>query len=279
MKNLDNVDRIVIVYKTSQICMDKVKKIISIMRRRGYEIEVYTVDDMVREIDKKPDIVISVGGDGTLLKISRIYQNYTPLVLPIPCGRRTVFYEEIDDEQFENVMDRLENGFFTIELLRRIKIVVMDNNNNEFLALNEVLIVSADRGKVTGFEIDIISLSLDSKLKFDGDGVMIGASPGAAAYNLSVRGPLIDYLSDNIFITPLNPMELNLAPMVVPIFSKIFVRSRGYTELYIDGEKEVEIKPYTCIQIEPSNRSFRVIRMFNRDFIKKVLDKRKVVFE
>ncbi len=256
--------------------MEKTKKIVSIARNKGYVIEAYTVDDMVKETPRKPDIVISVGGDGTLLKISRIYQKYTPLILPVPCGRRTAFYEKIYDELYEDVFNRLENGLFTIEVLRRIKVEI---NNKEFLALNEALIISRDRGKVTGFEISIKSLSLNSNFKFDGDGVIIGGAPGSAAYNLSARGPLIDYLTDNIFITPLNPMELNITPLIVPMFSKITIRSRGYTELYIDGEKELEIRPYTHINIEPTNRNFRIIRFFDRDFLKEVLSKRKMVFD
>ena len=268
--------RIIVVYKTSRECMEKAKKIVSLMRSRGYDVLAYTVDDLVRENVEKPDIVISIGGDGTLLKISRTYQQYTPLVLPIPCGRRTAFYEEIGEEMYEEIIEKLEKKLYTLEVLRRIRVFVEDR---EYLALNEALIISRDRGRVTGFTVSIKSLSLNSTLSFDGDGVIIGAAPGSAAYNLSVKGPLIDYLSDNIFITPLNPMELNISPIIVPLFSKIRVKSRGYTELYVDGEKVYDVKPHTELYFEPTNRNFRVIRFYTSDYVKRVYSRRKIVFE
>jgi len=268
---------IVIVYKPSKECLEKTDQLIAIARAKGFEVCAYSVDDLMRWEGDPPSLVMSVGGDGTLLKISRVFQQYTPLVLPIPCGRRAVFYEDISEEMYEKIFSDLMEGSYRIEILRRVRVYV-PRAGVEYLSLNEALILSRDRGRVTGFTLTIKSVGLNTTLSFDGDGVLIGASTGSAAYNLSAGGPLIDYLLDALFVTPLNPMELNLPPIVVSTLSKIVVKSRGYTELYIDGEKMLDLKPHEEVMVEPSNRGFRVIRFYTtRDYVRRVLDKRKIV--
>lgn len=268
--------KIIIVYKPTRECLEKAKKITTLCRDKGLEIELYSADDIVYEKIVKPDIVIAIGGDGTLLKISRTYQQYTPLILPIPCGRRTVLYEPIREEQYGEVIDRIINSTYRIQLLRRIKTSIREN---EYLVLNEILMVSIDRGRVTGFYIDIQNPIFTSSFSFDGDGVLIGPPIGSAAYNLSARGPLIDYSLEALFITPLNPMELNITPIIVNPLTKIKVKSRGYTEIYIDGERKEYIKPYTEVNIELSNKNLRIIRIYEKDYIRDVYFKRRMYYE
>ncbi len=262
-----------IIYKTTSECIDKANKIRQYLRSRGVNVELYSVDDILYEKNIKSDIVIGVGGDGTLLMISRVFQKYTPLILPVPCGRRTILYEDIGEDLYEDVIDKLLNGYFKIQLHRRINVKVLDN---EYIVLNEALLISSDRGRVTGFNIYIETLHNNSYIGFDGDGVLIGPSTGSAAYSLSTGGSLIYYSLDEIYITPLNPMELDLRPLVLPMLSKIKINSRGKTELYIDGEKMLELKPYTDIYVEPSSKNLRIIRIYGKNYIKDVFSKRRI---
>jgi len=272
-------EKVIVVYKPSEECLEKTRKILSIARSRGFDATAFSVDDLIRYNGKAPMLVVSVGGDGTLLKISRVFQQYTPLVLPIPCGRRTAFYEEIREQDYEEVFDRIVKLEYRVEVLRRIRVSVL-RVNAEYLALNEALLISRDRGRVTGFTVTVKSISVDTTLTFDADGVLIGASPGSAAYNLSARGPLIEPLADCLFITPLNPVELNIPTIVTQLFSKIRVSSRGYTELYIDGEKVADLKPYTEILVESSDKWFRIARVLDRgDRVKSILRKRGLQLE
>ncbi|MEM1675379.1 MAG: NAD(+)/NADH kinase [Desulfurococcaceae archaeon] len=270
------MNRITIVYKPDEKCLNICRELTMLFRNYGFDVKTHSVDDVFTEKDREADLVVSIGGDGTLLRISRVYQHYTPLILPIPCGRRTVLYEDIEPNEYSNVVNRVVNGLYTIELLKRLKITVDSNN---YMFLNEVLLISSDRGRVTGFEITVKTINYTSVVRFEGDGVIIGPSIGSAAYNLSTRGSLIDSSIDAVFITPLNPVELNILPVIVPYFSKIMVSSRGYTELYVDGEETVFLKPNTVSVIEPSIFNLRVIRLFNRDLLKKVFSKRRLVFD
>jgi len=267
---------ILVVYKPTKECIEKSSRLIEILKRKGYKLFIATVDDVIVENDFKPDLVVSIGGDGTVLKLSRIYQKYTPLILPLPCGRRTAFYEDISIEEYDEIVDRLEKGLFHIDNLKRIMVKTSIGN---YLALNEMELVSIERGRVSEYRVSIRSLSVDSTIKFYGDGLLIGSSPGSAAYNLSLRGPLIDYLLDAVFITPLNPVELNITPIIISFFSKIKITSRGHNELYIDGERVGVIEPFNEVVVESSNLSFRIIRFDKSDYLKRIFSRRILVFE
>jgi len=267
---------ILIVYKPTKECIEKSSRLIEILKKKGYKLFIATVDDVIVENEFKPDLVVSIGGDGTVLKLSRVYQKYTPLILPLPCGRRTAFYEDICIEEYDEIVDRLEKGLFHIDNLKRIMVKTSIGN---YLALNEMELVSLERGRVSEYRVSIKSLGVDSTVKFYGDGLLIGSSPGSAAYNLSLKGPLIDYLLDTVFITPLNPVELNITPIVASFYSKIKVSSKGRNELYIDGERVGVVESFNEIVVEPSNLSFRIIRFNKSDYLKRIFSRRILVFE
>lgn len=262
-----------IIYKPVAKCVDKARRISSILRSKGLSIKLYSVDDALKEESIKSDILISVGGDGTLLRISRIYHSHTPLVLPIPCGRRTAFYEDIKPENYEEVVEKVLRGEFTIELLIRIKLIT---KKAEYAVLNEGMIISKNRGRVTGFKIEVTTPYIKATYGFEGDGVLIGPSPGSAAYNLSAKGSLLTGDLYGIFITPLNPMDLVITPLIIPLLSRVIVSSRGYTELYIDGEKAEDLKPYSKVLIEFGGGSVRLIRLGKkREYIRDIYEKRR----
>ena len=264
------------VYRPAPRCLEIVKCIMPKLREAGLFVNSMWVDDLVKELKIKTDLVISVGGDGTLLKISRIFQDISPLILPIPCGRRTVLYEDIDPSQIDTVIEKLLNGEFTIQLLDRIRI---HYENSDYHALNEIALISVDRGRVVGFDIHINTLSTVSKYHIEGDGLIIGPSTGSAAYNLSARGPLIDYGLEAIFITPINPMELNISPIIVPPLSKIVIETKGFTEIYIDGEKTDILGSGKKIYIELSHTHLRLIRLKDKkNYVSDVFEKRRVKF-
>jgi NAD+ kinase len=270
---LNNIIRnAIVICRPTPRCFEKTKRIIEALRRYNISVNSYWVDDLIREVKVKPDLIVSIGGDGTLLKISRVFQHVTPLILPIPCGRRTSLYEDINDDELENILDRVMKGYFTIDILDRINVFY---NDKQYTALNEASLISIDRGKVIGFEIYVKTPVLTSKYYVEGDGVLIGPSTGSAAYNLSARGSLIDYFTEAMFITVLNPMELNISPIIVPSLSRIIVKTKGFTELYIDGEKKTVLGPEREVSVEYSDKGIRIIRFYSKkDIVRDVFDKR-----
>lgn len=268
--------RAVIIYRPGKKCLELARKTLNILKNKGLEVRSYWVDDVLKDLVDDADIVIGIGGDGTLLKISRLCPRTSPLIIPIPCGRRTVLYEKTAD-QVEKIIEQFFSGKFFVELYDRIRIKYGDQ---EYFSLNEASLISTDRGRVIRFDLKIVSPSFSSKLIVEGDGLLIGSSVGSAAYNLSAGGPLVDTDTGTFFITPLSSMELNLRPIVLSCLSKVSVTSSGYTELYIDGEKVDILDPWSRIDFELDCKCFRIVRFnIERDYLRDVFDKRKLIFE
>lgn len=266
---------IVIIYKPVDKCIEKLHSVTNILKEKRANIRVFSIDDVVR-LDEKTDLVIGIGGDGTILKISRVFQDKSPLVLPIPCGRRMVFYEKFNVENLVETIEKTFKGEFRVECLRRINVKFL---NKTFTVLNEALLLSVDRGKVTGFEVKIQTISKTYSYSFDGDGVLLGSTAGSTAYNLTLGGSILDSNTDSVFVTPLNPLDRSLTQITVPLFSYITTSSRGRTELYLDGEKISEIPPHTMITVYPCHHKLRLVRLGEKNYLRDIYERRRFEYK
>lgn len=252
------IGKAMVVFKPSIQCLELAKSVSEALKSRGIGIFVKTVDDLYGSSLEGFDLIVSVGGDGTILRIAELVKSaYSPPILPIPCGRRNIFYESIAGNLGEAVARVLEGDFYVQEYYR-LRCCV---EGSCWEAFNEALIVSANPGKVTGFVIEVESTGVLSRYKFEGDGVIVSTAQGSTAYNLSARGPLVSSAHPSIIVTPLNPMELNLPPLVLPhALTKVKVSSRGYSTLYVDGEMKLALGRGEEVLISGSGSPVRLIR-------------------
>lgn len=252
------IGKAMVVFKPSIRCLDLAKSVSEALKSRGVEIFVKTVDDLYGSSLSGFDLIVSVGGDGTVLRIAELMKSaYSPPILPIPCGRRNIFYESIAGDLGDAVA-RVLRGDFYIQEYYRLSCCL---ENSCWEAFNEALVVSANPGKVTGFVIEVDSPGVFSRYRFDGDGVIVSTAQGSTAYNLSARGPLVSSAHPSIIITPLDPMELNLPPLVLPhALTKVKVSSRGYSTIYIDGEMKLTLGRGEEVLISGSKSPVRLIR-------------------
>lgn len=248
-----------IVYKPAPACMDVARAASSLLKSRGFEVSLYWVDDLIGGAIPGEALVLVVGGDGTLLRLSRLVKGRSPLILPLPCGRRLAFYEDVPSGDIGKALDMLFSGNFVVELLPRVKATI---GRAEMLALNEVLVANVDQGRTGKFEIAIKAPGDLSEFLLEGDGVIVGPSPGSSAYNLSARGPLIYPSYPSIFVNFLNPIQLNLAPMVLPFVSEVEVRPKSASAVYVDGERVGTLSSDRLV-VKPSLSWLRVVRFKN----------------
>ncbi|AFK50993.1 ATP-NAD/AcoX kinase [Thermogladius calderae 1633] len=260
-----------VIFKPSWSCIEVAKKLTDHLRRRGIEVESAWVDDLYRIEGKEFSLIALVGGDGTFLRFSRLAGKILGPIFPVPCGRRTAFYEEINPEELGSFVDRLFSGDFFIEYLPRARVVI---ENREYNALNEVMVVNVDQGRVGSFKLTIKTPSVSTELEVESDGVIVGPSPGSSAYNLSARGPLMDFSYLGLFVNFLNPLQLNLTPIVLPFTSKVVVEPEVVSSVYVDGEKVSSVYN-TPVEATGSWEWLRVVRFrAPRGWILDVLAKR-----
>lgn len=172
------------------------------------------------------DVIISLGGDGTLLETLTYVKNTETPIIGINTGRLG-FLANISKVDISNALTSFFDGKFTYDdrsLLR------LDTNKDLFgdsnFALNEFTIIKKDTSSMITVKCYINGEYLNS---YWADGLMIATPTGSTGYSLSCGGPVILPHSNNFVITPVSPHNLNVRPLIVPDESVIsfVIESRG----------------------------------------------------
>lgn len=270
------IRKIVIVYKPAKKCSDLIRDYLREFEKRNIRVDTIWVDEVRKGDLDNYDLILAMGGDGTLLRISWSLYERLPLILPIPCGRRTVLYEDLNSVAVSEIIERILSGKFFIERVNRVKAIYA---NNQEYALNEVAIITHDFGRVLFIDVYIRTPYSATSFVLEGDGVIIASPTGSSAYALSANGPIIEPGVNGILFIPLNPITLNIAPIFIHPFSTITIKSRDYSDLYIDGMRTRTLPPNSKIVIRMDNNELRIIRIYEkRNLVKRVLERRTTKF-
>ena len=206
--------------------VDLLSKLASIAPRIGAEL-VYEpqLADLLEGIPGTPlhdahlDVIMSLGGDGTLLRSARIGCQRGIPVLGVNLGRRG-FLAAAGPEQAEEALKRLVRGQFTVE--RRIAINArIGDGGPQALAVNDVVIHKGGVARVIR-----IALAVDGEQvgTYSADGIIIATPTGSTAYSLSAGGPIVVPSVDCMIVTAISPHTMAVRPLVVPSSATVAIR-------------------------------------------------------
>ena len=171
------------------------------------------------------DLVITVGGDGTVLK----YLSYSPFreipILPVNTG--SLGY--ITSISFHNMAESIRSifaGAFVYSSRLMLKARLLDHYQNpkhyrDHFALNEIAISTYRAGLLADMELQIGN----SSIPLQGDGIIAATPTGSTAYSLAAGGPIVDSEMEALIITPVSPFSLATRPVVTPSNVHLFVRN------------------------------------------------------
>jgi NAD+ kinase len=201
----------------------------------GYQPAVAGILDGVFDLD----IALSVGGDGTFLKTAvQINRQHIP-ILGINTGRLG-FLADVGADQIEDTLEELFQRRYRVEERMLLKLHTEERAFQGYnFALNEVAILKRD----TSSMITIHTCLNDEYLtSYWADGLLIATPTGSTAYSMSVNGPIILPLCDNMVLSPVAPHSLNVRPIVIPGSCKITLEVESRTKSFLvslDGRSEV----------------------------------------
>lgn len=181
-------------------------------------------DDLGRE----SDIILSFGGDGTLLKSAHeIGTSETP-ILGINIGRLG-FLSDIEVGQVRSTITSLENGEYRIEdrMLLQVEVLGVDSS---WWALNEFVIERSGSAGLISIRVTVDGVHLND---YWADGLIVATPTGSTAYSLSVGGPIVAPGSDVFILTPLAPHSLTVRPIVLPSSAVIEARVMRDEQPYV----------------------------------------------
>ena len=194
------------------------------------------------------DIVLSYGGDGTLLKAfsKAVEHGVHDKILLAGINKGTVGFmaNDMDDLSF---IDAVIHAYATREHIQErqlLDILINDKlvMNRKVLALNEIVIQPRDRGKlfVCNITINIPSMGIyNERIDYSGDGVIISTASGSTAYNLSAGGPILTPNDNSIIISPICPFTMAGRSIILPSDAQVMVESEYPDYVAIDGIPEI----------------------------------------
>jgi NAD+ kinase len=213
------------------------------------------------------DLVIALGGDGTLLGIARIMTDVP--VLGVNLGRLGFLTEIARPELYPTLMEVLAGRFETEAralLDVEIRRAEPDADTSGFRALNDAVIA---KSALAG----IIELTLRVGGRFvatyRSDGLIISTPTGSTAYNLSSGGPILNPQLPVIVLTPICPHAFSLRPVVVPDDSAIEVTLETLDEkvhLTLDGQESTTLRPGDTVRLTRSSACALLVKVSGRTF-------------
>ncbi|MFX0071458.1 MAG: NAD(+)/NADH kinase [Candidatus Hermodarchaeota archaeon] len=243
----------------------KKREIIYLETRIAPKILPHSGKDLSQMTSEDIKFLISVGGDGTLLRIA----NSLPQLNPPPIFGVNIgslgFLDESDNLRVFRDLNTLLKGNYILERCTKITPYLVRNNKEIKLpnALNEVLIISSKHSKVLHLSIKIDGIYLNRSYL---DGVIIATTTGSTAYSLSAGGSIISPKLEAMQLTPLNSFARSgLRPIVLPMDSEIeikLLRPRLNARIVTDGQQTIKkIGPKSIIRIRKSKSFIEFIRL------------------
>src|SRR5579872_3868597 len=219
---------------------------------------------LAEHFPQSADLVVSLGGDGTLLRAAHLAGPLGIPVVGVDFGR-VGFLTEVGRSGYEEALEKiLRAGAATESRLALQARVVGDEET--FYAVNDVHLDRKHLGHIVNFGIE---LSGERVATIPADGIVVASPTGSTAYFLSAGGPIMAPKLQAIGITPICPHTLFSRPLVVSADEVIQVslpaESSG-TQLFVDGQPEEELQPGACVEIVRAKRPIEFVRLSDRDF-------------
>jgi len=219
------------------------------------------------KFQSEADLIVVLGGDGTMISAARLVGNREVLVLGINYGSLGYLTEFRIEEMFSALEDILEGRY---ELDRRVMLEVEHRRGAEMLAkgrvLNDVVINKAVLARIIEIEVSLNSLFVNS---FRADGLIVATPTGSTAYNLSAGGPIVYPSMNAVLLTPICPFTLTNRPIVVPDEAEITLRLKNESDgvvLTLDGQIGYSMKTDDIVSIRKSPTSFNLVQPPNRNY-------------
>jgi NAD+ kinase len=185
------------------------------------------------------DAMLTLGGDGTLLRAARIVEDHPVPILGINLGRLG-FLTCCPAEALEDALSRLSKGAYVVEPRMTLDARVLDVRGTakaSWRALNDVVIHKGGFARVVTMWVQANG---ETVAHYAADGIVIATPTGSTAYNLSAGGPVVFPTLETLIVTPVSAHTLALRPLVLPPTSEITVRVEdGPSELLVTVDGQV----------------------------------------
>lgn len=246
------------------------ERVLSMKKYRG-DIYFYPVERLYDEAD----LVIALGGDGTIMDCAKRVASRGKAVLGINLGHLG-YMAELEMSEID-MLDKAVSGDFEIESRSIINVEVISKEGkkkmNSFV-LNDAVISNGSIARIIDLELSENGAPITS---YRADGLIVSTPTGSTAYSMSAGGAIADPRVKCVCVTPICPHSLSARPLIFPDTAVIEVKNTSVREkslyLTLDGRSSFEIYREDVVRVTKSELSARLVRMKNTSFYDRLRQK------
>lgn len=218
-------------------------------------------------IADKADMVIVLGGDGTMLNAARLVEERSVPILGINMGGLG-FLTEVGGEDLYKTLERVFAGDYTLEerLMLRARLDRRDKRIAQATVLNDVVVTKGELSRMI-----VMTIAIDGQFvtSLRGDGLILSTPTGSTAYSMSAGGPIVTPSVNALVITPICPHTLTHRPLLVPSTATLAITLTSHDKgamVTFDGQVGVVMTEGDTVTITPSRHKTKLIRLPERTY-------------
>jgi len=223
------------------------------------------------ELYTQADIVVVLGGDGTLLSAVRDMARYELPIAGVNLGR-IGYLTAIEKNDITELIDRLISGDYTIESRMMLEGEISGNSKTKLskssvLAFNDIVLTRTSFSRMIHINVSVNGELLEA---FTADGVIVSSPTGSTAYSLSAGGPIVDPCMELILVTPICPHDLHSRTIVLPADREVEIKlgSEGVQDAMftVDGQEGHIIESGNIMTVKKAPFNVKLIRTGEMSF-------------
>lgn len=216
----------------------------------------------LKEFEKYADMVISFGGDGTMLTLARTVINSDIPIMGVNVGKLG-FLAEYSVKELDTTLVDILKGNYRIVDRTMLETTI---NTETIYALNDFVIEKRDSSHM----IVVQAYANDHYIgDYRADGIILATPTGTTAYSLSCGGPIVTPSTSVLCLTPISPHSLSLRPLIIPDTNEVALKVYSHTgeaNLVADGQKKRVLQNNERVVIRKSKTKIKLIKPLNSSF-------------
>jgi NAD+ kinase len=262
-------------FKSNNVEMVIEENFLEMLHEKQLVNKEYQTFSSSTSLDDSFDMLISIGGDGTILRAATLVRNSGVPILGINAGRLG-FLATVPKESIDNFLQFVIDKNYTISKRTLLSITCDPNNDaieeNLNFAMNEVTVSRKDTTSMITVDTYLNDEYLNS---YWADGLIISTPTGSTGYSLSCGGPILTPNVESLVITPIAPHNLNARPLVIPDNTEIKLRVSGREDQYLVSldSRIASVKNESVLTIRKTDFKINMIEIPGETFLKTLRNK------
>ena len=228
-----------------------------------------------RELATSADLLITFGGDGTLLSVARHAPQEVPII-GVNMGTLG-FLTEIRVEEFDGILEQFLEGQAVIEPRGALDVTIVEESGREerHRVMNDAVVNKGALARIIEMWVETEESFITA---FRADGVIISTPTGSTAYNLSAGGPVIYPTVEAVVVTPICPHMLTNRSIVLPDHMTVIIRLKDAREevfLTLDGQEAISLETAVKVIVQKSAQTISLVQSPDKDYFRVLRQKLK----